>query len=78
MDRRVDVTNLAESVISQALDLNALERSILVERLVASLDIPDPSIDEIWGKEADARVEAFNRGEISAVSASAVFQKYKK
>lgn len=72
------MTNLAESVISQALELNASERSTLVERLLASLDVPDPSIDEIWEKEADARVEAFNRGEISAVPASTVFQKYNK
>ena len=36
----------------------------------------DPQLDAIWAKEADARVEAYKRGEIEKFSANDVFAKY--
>jgi hypothetical protein len=49
-----------------------------VEKLLFSLDSPDTNIDAIWAKEADARIEAYDRGEIETVSATEVFDKYRK
>ncbi|TXL05903.1 hypothetical protein BMR07_08570, partial [Methylococcaceae bacterium CS1] len=43
-----------------------------------SLDIPDLKIDTIWAKEADSRVEAYNKGEIEAIPSEEVFAKYHK
>ena len=72
------MTNSAKDVISQALELKASERSVIAEALLASLDSPDLRIDEVWSKEADARIEAYNRGEIEAVSAKDVFARHQK
>jgi putative addiction module component (TIGR02574 family) len=47
----------------------------LVEKLLASLDQPDKTIDELWAKEAENRIDAYEAGNIKAVSAEQVFGK---
>ena len=56
------------SVVNQALELTASERSGVIEKLLISLDMPDDSIDTIWEKEADARIEAYEKGEIEGAT----------
>lgn len=65
-------------VLNQALELTASERVDVVEKLLYSLDKPDSLVDEVWAREADARVEAFERGELKTTSAKSVFGKYRK
>ncbi len=72
------MTNKVNFVLNQALELTAAERADIVEKLLVSLDSPDPTIDAIWAKEADSRVEAYERGELEAVSAEEVFRKYNR
>ena len=67
-----------DSVVDQALGLTTSERFDVIEKLLASLDAPDASIDAIWGKEADARIAAYERGEMEVVSTYDVFGKYRK
>jgi len=64
-------------IMNQALELSASERSDLVEKLLTSLDEPDSAIDAIWAQEANARVEAFEKGELESKSAEEVFSKYR-
>ncbi len=71
------MTHAANTVFNHALKLSSLERADIAERLLISLNTPDSSIDAIWAKEADARVEAYERGEVEAVSAEQVFSKYR-
>lgn len=71
------MTDSAKSLIDQALKLTASERAAVAERLLASLDVPDPAIDAAWAHEANARVEAHDRGEIESVPAEDVFAKYR-
>ena len=71
------MTKSANNILNQALELTASERADVVEKLLSSLDAPDSIIDSIWANEADARVEAFERGEISSISAEKVFKKYR-
>lgn len=71
------MTDSATSVIDQALKLKVSERTAVVEQLLLSLNIPDPAIDTEWAQEADARIEAHDRGEIASVPAEDVFAKYK-
>ena len=66
------------TVINHALRLISLERADVVEKLLVSLDQPDSNVDSIWAKEADARVEAYKRGEIEAIPAEEVFSKYSR
>ncbi len=72
------MTNTTKSIINQTLELSSNERASVAEKLLASLDVSDANINSIWAKEADARVEAYNRGEIEVVSAEEVFKKYQK
>ncbi|MFT6906906.1 MAG: putative addiction module component (TIGR02574 family) [Oleiphilaceae bacterium] len=72
------MTHTANSILNQALELSASERVDFVKKLLFSLDSPDTNIDAIWAKEADARIEAYDRGEIETVSATEVFDKYRK
>jgi putative addiction module component (TIGR02574 family) len=53
--------------------LPADERAELVEHLLASLDAADRErLDALWAAEAEDRLDAYERGEIQAVSAEAV------
>ncbi len=70
------MTNAVNAVVHQAIHLSALERANVVEKLLHSLDFPDQAIDQVWAKETDARVEAYERGEIESVPAEQVFAKY--
>jgi putative addiction module component (TIGR02574 family) len=68
----------ANTILNQALKLSSSERAKVVEELISSLDTPDSTIDSIWAKEADTRIEAFEKGEIESISAEKVFEKYRK
>jgi putative addiction module component (TIGR02574 family) len=68
------MTARAEQVLSEALRLAPSERAQLAERLFSSLDISQQEIDRLWAQEADSRIEAYNRGDIKAVSAKDVFK----
>ena len=70
------MTNAATSVIDQALKPKASERAAIAERLLLSLDVPDHDIDAAWAREANARIEAHDRGEIESVPSEDVFAKY--
>jgi putative addiction module component (TIGR02574 family) len=65
------------SILNQALELNALERAEVAEKLLESLNPPDARMDALWAKEADARIEAYEKGEIETIPAKEVFSKYK-
>jgi len=61
-------------VLEEALSLPPAERAELADRLLTSLDAaPDDRIDKLWAQEAEDRLDAFERGEIKAVSAKEVF-----
>ena len=62
-------------VLELALELPPAERAELVEQILASLDSPDRrAIDAAWAEEAEARLEAYRRGETQAKPAEAVFE----
>ena len=71
------MTNSANMILDQALELSATERAIVAEKLLFSLDNPDSKIDDLWAKEADSRIEAYKKGEIKAIPAEEVFAKYR-
>jgi len=61
-------------VLEEALSLPPEDRAQLAERLLTSLDAsPSGRVDGMWGAEAEDRIEAFERGEIKAVSADDAF-----
>ncbi len=68
----------AKKILEQALHLSQCERAVVAEGLLSSLDRPDSTIDELWAKEAEARLDAAERGEMGTVSEQEVFAKYEK
>jgi len=70
------MSNSANIILDQALELSATERAIVAEKLLFSLDSPDSKIDAIWAKEADSRVEAYKKGKTGAIPSEEVFAKY--
>ncbi len=54
--------NVNKNLINKVLELNPQEKIFLVEAIVESLDKPDKNIQEIWLKEANARLESHRKG----------------
>ena len=50
----------------EALSLTVAERALLVDRLLRTLDLENAERMERWGREADRRLQAFQRGEMTA------------
>jgi putative addiction module component (TIGR02574 family) len=68
----------SEEILKQALALPLQERAELVEQLLATFQTPpDPHIDELWAREADDRLEAYDRGELKAIPEEEVFNRIK-
>lgn len=69
----------SEQILKEALALPLQERAELVERLLATFQsAPDPHIDELWVREAEDRLDAYDRGEIKAVPAEEVFNRIRQ
>ena len=69
----VPMPQSAKVILHQALELPSNDRAALVEGLIASLDKPDPALDAMWLKEAEARMAAYRAGELEAIDAEQVF-----
>lgn len=67
---------LEQQILKEALTLAPKNRASLVEKLLASLDQPDKSIDELWAMEAENRIDAYEAGNVKAISAEQVFSKF--
>ena len=71
------MTSKAETVFEQAAALSSFEKAQLIDKLISSLDAPDSCIDALWVKEAEDRIDAYEKGALEAVSLDAVLQKYR-
>jgi len=68
-----------EEILARALELSPMERAELVENLLSSFELPErKTIDALWAREAESRIDAFERGETTATSAKEVFEKIAK
>jgi len=57
-----------KNILKEALTLNPSEKAELVDKLLSSFDKPDREIDQLWVKEAEDRIDAYEGGEIKAVT----------
>lgn len=64
-----------KTIISKALQLKPAEKSIVIEALMKSLDVPDPEIEKIWAEEAEKRLKAYKAGKLKTVSFEDMFLK---
>lgn len=66
-----------DHILREASVLSPFEKAQLIDQLISSLDEPDKKIDELWAQETENRIEAYDRGELKAVSLKEVLQKYR-
>jgi putative addiction module component (TIGR02574 family) len=59
-------------LIEQALKLDPAGRLELVDRVLHSLDRPDPAIDEVWIEEAERRLAEYRAGKVRGIPAEDV------
>lgn len=68
-----------KEILAKARKLPPSERASLVEKLLSSFEFPSrKKIDELWAKEAESRIEAYNHGAINSIPAKKVFGKIGK
>jgi putative addiction module component (TIGR02574 family) len=69
----------ADRVVDDALDLPSDARIGLVDRILASLNLPTrPDIDKMWAEEAERRVSQIDRGEVQLIPGEEVFAKIRR
>jgi len=56
-----------EQLAKQAAMLQPVERLQLIEAILFSLDKPNLNIERSWIAEAEARYEAYKKGELKAI-----------
>jgi len=61
-------------LIEEALGLPANERADLAERLLSSLDPPEPELEKLWVAEVEDRIEAFEQGKLKTISSQEFFR----
>ncbi len=67
---------LNEKLLQEALSLPSHLRTVLIDKLIESLNIPiQKEIDELWAKEAERRVSDIDSGKVKAISSEKVFEK---
>ena len=63
------MSNLARTVMDEALSLPPLERAGLIEELLASFDRHSrAAVDRAWAIEAERRIDDFDAGATTSIS----------
>lgn len=60
-------------IVESALRLEPAERLDVVDKILYSLDHPDPEIDRIWIDEAEKRLAAYRAGKVKGIPAEEIF-----
>jgi len=69
----------AEHILAEALELPPVERAELVENILSSFEFQSRNtIDALWAQEAEDRIDAFERGEMTAIPAKDIFSEIEK
>ena len=66
-----------DNILKETSALRPSEKAQLIDKLISTLDKPDKEIDELWAKEAEDRIDAYDQGKLKAVSLEKVLQKYR-
>jgi putative addiction module component (TIGR02574 family) len=68
-----------QRVLDESLKLNPVERAELIEQILSSFEFPDrEEVDAAWAKEAEERVDAYERGETGSTPADEVYEQINK
>jgi len=64
-------------ILKEAITLPPSERALLIDELLNSLDEKDNEIDRLWAKEAESRIDAYDKGKLKSVSIDKILEKYR-
>lgn len=70
------MTTKAAELLDEVLALPPVDRVAVAEKLLASLDRPDPRLDALWARESEARIAAYEVRRLPAIPAEAVFAEF--
>lgn len=57
----------SKEILKETLDLPPSEKAVLIDKLLSSLERPDRDLDELWAREAENRIEAYEKGELRTI-----------
>ena len=67
------MTAITERVLNDALSMPPIERAELIQRLFQSFDVSeDNHIDDAWAEEVESRIDAYDKGLLTASPAEDV------
>ena len=73
------MTIQTQQILKKVLLLPPVERAELIEKVFSSFGYSGKdNFDSLWAEEAEARIGAFEKGKLKAVSAKKVFQRIGK
>ena len=67
-----------KELISEAVSLPIDIRTLLVNKLLESLNPTKKEIDDLWAEEAERRVEDIKSGKVKTISGDEVFKEIEK
>ncbi len=67
-----------EKLISEVISLPTDIRTLLVSKLLESLNPSIREIDELWAKEAEQRVDDINKGKAKTIPGEEVFKEIRE
>jgi putative addiction module component (TIGR02574 family) len=70
-----NMTALADKIYDEVLDLPTDQRLGLIDRLLESMNPSISSIQEVWVKEAEKRLESYREGKVQSIPGEEVFQR---
>ena len=65
---------VSAEILEQAMKLRPEDKFVVVEALLKSLDIPDQKVDDIWAREAEARLLAYREGRLKGIPMEEIFE----
>ena len=69
------MTELNEKLLQEALSLPSHLRTILIDKLIESLNIPiQKDIDKLWAEEAERRISEIDSGKVKSIPGEKVFK----
>ncbi len=63
----------SKEILDQAITLNPIEKYMVIEGLLKSLDEPDQKIDETWLDESEKRLKAYRDGKLEGINMKEIF-----
>jgi putative addiction module component (TIGR02574 family) len=67
-----------EDLFAEAISLPVEKRTLLVDKLLQSLNPTPSEIDDLWAEEAEKRVKALAEGSVKTIPGERVFSKIRE